>query len=156
MNFKLNKDAVTLLLNHAVEEYPQECVGAILSPKNKDSGVEIIRLTNEQNSLHDSDPKHFERDGTIGYFVDTKEVFSLVRRVEKEGRKILSLYHSHPNHGSYFSDEDHNGAVMWGEPVYPDVVYIVISVYDGKVKEAVIFSWDGSHYIPSGKLDIES
>jgi len=140
------------MLDHARTEYPRECVGAIIggdSAKNR-----LIRLSNVQDKMHRDDPGRFNRDAKTGYFVDPKEVFNLVREVESEGLKILAFYHSHPDHECFFSREDRNAAVMWDEPVYPGVEYIVISVMGGEVKDAVIFSWDGKMYSQSEKLPV--
>ena len=142
------------MLDHARKEYPRECVGVIIGSGGDSTKNRLIRLSNVQDKLHEDDPGHFNRDAKTGYFVDPKEVFNLVRKVEKEGLKILAFYHSHPDHKCFFSQEDHNGAVMWDEPVYPGVEYIVISVMQGEVKDAVIFSWDGKTYNPSAKLPV--
>ncbi|MBI5177902.1 MAG: M67 family metallopeptidase [Nitrospinae bacterium] len=141
---------IAQMRSHALEAYPRECIGAIVGadPAN----AELIPLTNVQDQVHREDPRRFTRDARTGYFVDPKEVFTLVSKAQKEGKKLLAFYHSHPDHECYFSQEDHAGAVMFGEPVYPDTVYIVISVCQGAVKDAVIFSWNGATYTPSGNL----
>ena len=142
------------MLDHARTEYPRECVGAIIGRGGDSSKSRLIRLSNVQDKLHEDDPGRFNRDAKTGYFVDPKEVFNLVRKVENEGLKILAFYHSHPDHECFFSQEDHNAAVMWDEPVYPGVEYIVISVMRGEVKDAVMFSWNGKTYSPSEKLPV--
>jgi len=142
------------MLDHARTEYPRECVGAILGSDNDSSKNRLIRLSNVQDKMHHDDPGRFNRDAKTGYFVDPKEVFNLVREVESEGLKILAFYHSHPDHECFFSREDRNAAVLWDEPVYPGVEYIVISVMGGEVRDAVIFSWDGKTYSPSEKLPV--
>ena len=88
--------------------------------------------------MHEDDPGRFSRDAKTGYFVDPKEVFKLVREVESQGLKILAFYHSHPDHECFFSREDHTAAVMWDEPVYPGVEYIVISVMGGEQAAMVL------------------
>lgn len=142
------------MLDHARTEYPRECIGAIVGSDSDSTKCRLIRLSNVQDKMHEDDPGRFNRDAKTGYFVDPKEVFKLVREVESEGLKILAFYHSHPDHECFFSREDHNAAVMWDEPVYPGVDYIVISVMGGEVRDAVIFSWDGETYSPSEKLPV--
>lgn len=142
------------MLDHARSEYPRECIGAIIGGGRDPLKNRLIRLKNVQDKMHHDDPGHFNRDARTGYFVDPKQVFDLAREVEREGLKIIAFYHSHPDHKCFFSQEDHNGAVMWGEPVYPGVDYIVISVIKGEVKDAVTFSWNGTTYSPSEKLPI--
>jgi proteasome lid subunit RPN8/RPN11 len=142
------------MARHAREMYPRECIGALVGDGENPQSGSLIPLTNVQDKIHHDDPKRFTRDARTGYFVDPKEVFDLVNRVRREGKTILAFYHSHPDHECYFSREDHAGAVMFGEPVYPGALYIVISVIGGDVKEAVVFSWDGKTYSPSGKLEL--
>lgn len=156
MELKLKPMEIRSMYDHALEEYPCECIGVITGIPDDGSAREVSRLTNRQNDFHAKDPSQFDRDARTGYFVDPKEVLNLVRETEKKGEKILAFYHSHPDHDAYFSKEDFAGAVMWGEPVYPGAVYIVISVWDGAVKEAVQFSWDGKDFSPCGKLPVES
>jgi len=155
MAVKFSESEIRLMLAHAEDEYPKECVGAVTGG-GAGGKMEIIRLTNRQDKLHKSNPEKFARDGRTGYFVDPKEVFDLTRKVEEKGGKILAFYHSHPDHECYFSREDHDAATMWGEPVFPGADYIIISVVGGKAREAVIFSWDGKSFSPSAKLPVES
>lgn len=151
MPLKFDREEIESMLESAAKEYPRECVGAIVGSADEHR---LVPLTNVQDERHKNDPEHFKRDARTGYFVDPKEVFDLVRKTEESGQKILAFYHSHPDHECYFSEEDHAAAVMFGEPVYPDAVYIIISVLDGKVSDAVIFSWNGKTYSPSAKLPL--
>jgi proteasome lid subunit RPN8/RPN11 len=53
------------------------------------------------------------------------------------------LYHSHPEHDAYFSEEDTRMALFDGEtPIYPETSYLVVSVYDKKVRDQALFSWN--------------
>ena len=58
------------------------------------------------------------------------------------------MYHSHPDHDAYFSDEDLAQAAPDGEPSYPEAVQIVVSIYDGEVRDVKAFAWsaDSSTY----------
>ncbi len=156
MDCGLTNDEIRALYAHALEEYPSECVGVVIGPKDGSCANEVKRLTNRQDEMQKDDPEHFDRDSRTGYFVDPKEVYDLTKQTEDEGKKVLAFYHSHPDHECYFSQTDHDGAVIWGEPVYPGAVYIIVSVFDRKVKDAQVFLWDGEKYSPSGKLPVES
>ncbi len=140
---------------HAESAYPRECIGVLTGLWERPEDITLNKLTNKLDELFKRDPERYRRDARTGYFVDPKEVFELVTRTQNEGKKILAFYHSHPDHESYFSQEDLAAAVMWGEPVYPDAVYIVISVFGGKAKEAKVFGWNGSGYAPAATLRIE-
>ena len=143
------------MVAHAESAYPRECIGVLTGLWEKQEDIALKKLSNKLDELFKADPERYRRDARTGYFVDPKEVFNLITRTQKEGNKILAFYHSHPDHESYFSQEDFAAAVMWGEPVYPDAVYIVISVFGGKAKEAKVFAWDGAGYAPADTLRIE-
>lgn len=143
------------MVEHAESAYPRECIGVLTGLWEKPEAIALNRLTNKLDELFKQDPERYRRDARTGYFVDPKEVFTLVTRTQREGNKILAFYHSHPDHESYFSREDLAAAVMWDEPVYPDAVYIVISVFGGKAKEAKVFAWNGAGYAPAATLAIE-
>ena len=40
---------------------------------------------------------------------------------------VVVIYHSHPDVGAYFSDEDQDKALFLGEPIFP-VSYLVVDV----------------------------
>jgi proteasome lid subunit RPN8/RPN11 len=149
------KEHVAAMLRHAEQEYPRECVGAIIGADGDPARCELIRLKNIQDFLQRTDPGRFDRDSRTGYFVDPKEVISLMNRARDENKKIIAFYHSHPDHECYFSKEDHAGAVMFDEPMYPGAVYVVISVFGGKAKSAELFAWDGKKYSFSERLPID-
>lgn len=154
MAFNITPLQMRLMAAHAEEEYPRECVGVLIGHWDRPDENVLSRLTNVQDRFHRDNPGVFTRDARTGYFVDPKEVYGLSERLKKEGKNILAFYHSHPDHESYFSAEDHSAAVMWGEPVYPGAVYVVISVFAGKVKEAKVFEWDGKTYSASASLEM--
>ena len=143
------------MVAHAEKAYPRECIGVLTGLWEKPEEIALNKLTNKLDELFKLDPERYRRDARTGYFVDPKEVYELVTRTQKEGNKILAFYHSHPDSESYFSREDLAAAVMWGEPVYPDAAYIVISVFGGTAKEAKVFVWDGNGYSPAAALRIE-
>jgi len=55
---------------------------------------------------------------------------------------VAVIYHSHVDTGAYFSPTDKRNALINGEPAYPDAVYVVLSVMDGKVAGTGCFVWD--------------
>ena len=153
MGLNFSNEHIRLMYDHAREKYPSECVGAIIGDGKDPATNRLIRLSNVQDKMHSGDPEKYNRDSRTAFFVDPKEVFDLFRKVDEEGLKMIALYHSHPDHDCFFSQEDHNAAVMWDEPVFPGVSYIVISVYGGKVKGAKVFTWDGKTYVPTQTLN---
>ncbi len=135
----INKVSWEAICQHAKETFPEECCGVIVSGEGAEK---VRRMTNIQNALHQKDPIAHPRDATTAYSVDAKELLDLLQEIEEKHRNIKVFYHSHPQHGAYFSQEDRHMA-MWGdEPNYPDSTYLVVSIYDREIKEAKAFAWD--------------
>jgi len=124
---------------HAVETFPDECCGVILSDSKTD---QVRRLKNIQNQLHALDPETYSRNATIAYAMDPKELEFIIHEAEIAGAKIKAFYHSHPGHEAYFSEEDKAFATPFGEPTYPDNAQIVISIYDRVVKQISAYAWE--------------
>ena len=125
---------------HALETYPEECCGFVLS----DGEVETVRrITNVQNVMHEKYPDEFVRDARTAYFMDPKELFAVQREIDGGEWEIKAMYHSHPDHDAYFSPEDKKVALGGGDqPMYPGVVYLVMSVYDRQIRSMRAVEWD--------------
>ena len=137
-------DVNKLLLQKIFEEscrcYPEEACGFVLGKGGEAS--EVIPVKNIQNELHAKDPKRYPRDAKIAYTIDPREMDQIQKKVASSGQTIVSIFHSHPEHGVYFSEEDKGMAAPWGEPLFPELSYLVVSVYAGEVKNASEFYWD--------------
>jgi proteasome lid subunit RPN8/RPN11 len=137
--FELNETALAAMTAHAVEGYPEESCGVVLGD---DSGNEVHRLVNIQNTLHANDPATFPRDARTAYTIDPKELGAVLEQGEGRGLVFKALYHSHPEHDAYFSAEDKACAMPFGEPTYPDTAQIVISVMSGSVGRVAVYAWN--------------
>lgn len=135
--FELNETALASVTAHALESYPEECCGVILV-----GGDEVHRLVNIQNRLHAADPETFPRDARIAYTMDPKELETVLEQAEHRGMSLKAVYHSHPDHDAYFSEEDKACATPFGEPTYPDAAQIVISVMSGNVGRVAVYAWN--------------
>lgn len=132
----------TLLSEIFVESercYPDEACGFVVGAAGAEK---IIACKNIQNEVHANDRKRYPRDAKTAYTIDPKEMEEVQKNAKKSGNKILCIFHSHPEHGVYFSSEDKEMAAPWGEPLFPDLSYMVVSVYGGHVKNASEFYWD--------------
>jgi proteasome lid subunit RPN8/RPN11 len=134
----LTQEAWKDIARHAVDAFPEECCGVIVSNGNSDN---VRRCTNIQNTLHARDPQTYPRDATIAYAMDVKELESIIKEADASGARIKAFYHSHPGHEAYFSEEDKAFATPFGEPTFPDSAQIVISVYDRAVKGIRAYAW---------------
>ncbi|MFQ5851187.1 MAG: Mov34/MPN/PAD-1 family protein [Candidatus Binatia bacterium] len=134
----LTEKAWEEISRHARETFPEECCGVILHNGRTD---EVHRCKNIQNTLHALDPETYPRNAMIAYAMDFKELESIMHEAESAGATLKAFYHSHPGHGAYFSEEDKGLACPFGEPTYPDCAQIVISIYDGIVREIWAYAW---------------
>ena len=115
----------------------------IFGPKSEAGDLTRLRpCRNVQDDYHRKDPETFKRDAKTAYFIDPRELLDIQKETRKNNEEIRVIYHSHINAGAYFSDEDRRAATAEGEPVYPGVVYFVLSVVDGKAKEHDTFTWN--------------
>ena len=139
---RLTKGIVEEMARHACEAFPEECCGVILAGEGGDT---LRRCTNIQNQRHAEDPIRYPRDARTAYFIDPKELFQIHRETNQCGWEIKAIYHSHPDHDAYFSDEDRTAALGGGdEPQYPDTSYVVVSVFDRQVRRMKAFAWNPS------------
>jgi proteasome lid subunit RPN8/RPN11 len=142
----IEKSLLRVIHFQAMEEYPDECCGVILGhPKNKDEDI-VFRCTNIQNQEHERDPENFPRDAKTAFTIDPKDLFAIEKKIRTHGWAIKTFYHSHPEHDAYFSDEDKKMALSeGGDPWYPDATHLVISVYNGEIKDQALFAWDSEN-----------
>ena len=139
----LEKEQLDEIHLHAVEEYPYECCGIVVGNPDDNQDNVVYRCENIQNKLHEKDPENFTRDARTAYNISALELQKLLSEVSSKGRVFKVLYHSHPEHDAYFSEEDTRMALFDGEtPIYPGTQYLVVSVYSEKVRDQALFGWN--------------
>ncbi len=140
---KIPPDVLDKIFEHALGEYPSECCGFIAGPEKEPSVLSRwIPCLNVQNEYHSRDPLQFPRTSQNAYFVEPRQLLKIQKEIRQNGEVLRVIYHSHPNSDAVFSAEDQKMAAPDGEPVYPDVVYLVVSVKQSKIHEYKLFSWD--------------
>jgi len=138
MSCRLPRSLVDELEAHARSTFPEECCGMVVERAGQ---LSVIRVTNVQNAKHAENPDQFPRTAAIAYTMGPEAAPVLVDH-ERGRLAIRVFYHSHPQHGAYFSAEDTRQATVWDEPSYPDATQIVLSVIDGDVRDMKAFRWD--------------
>jgi len=134
------KGIVEEMARHACETFPEECCGVVLA---REGGDLLRRCTNIQNRLHAQDPIAHPRDARTAYNIEPKELLHIHREVEDRGWAIKAIYHSHPDHEAYFSEEDRAAALdTGGDPLYGDAAYVVVSVVARRVRRMKAFAWN--------------
>ena len=141
--YPLEKEQLDEINRHAVEEYPNECCGIVVGDPDHNKDNVVHRCENIQNKLHEKDPENFTRDACTAYNISALELQKLLSAASSKGWVFKVLYHSHPEHDAYFSEEDTRMALFDGEsPIYPGTQYLVVSVYHEKVRDQALFGWD--------------
>ena len=134
-------DVLRAMAAHAAASYPAECCGLLLADAAGSLRFRPIEnVAGTQLGLETS--SRSQRDG---YVMDPKALLAALEEAEQAGGHLWAIVHSHPDVGAYFSSEDKRKAV-WddGEPVWPGVRYLVVSVRAGQVDGARMFTWEAS------------
>ncbi len=135
------QETLDLLAKHAIKHYPDEACGMLIGQKGQDSVSEFIPCKNIYNEMHERYPDTYPRTAKTAYLIDPEEQQKIFKSAEKTGMEVKALYHSHTDHDAYFSQEDRLIAAPWGEPMYPGISYLVVSIWNGKLKGANHFYW---------------
>ena len=142
---KISQEMLSQIYKESERRHPEEACGFILGKVDDGDRVAelVVECENIQNKVHAQDPERYTRDAKTAYTIDPKQMEAVQKQAADKGLEIISIFHSHPEHGVYFSDEDKGMAAPWGEPLFPSISYVVVSVYDGQVKNASDFYWSG-------------
>ncbi len=148
MTIRLTRRTLDEIDRHAAESYPFECCGVVLGDGEHER---VRRIDNIQDRLHAEDPAAHLRDSSVAYYMDPQQLYTVIREAEQKDSPIRVFYHSHPEHGAYFSEEDKARAMAWDEPAYPGASYLVVSVVAGRVADRLAVSWDAERreFIPT-------
>jgi proteasome lid subunit RPN8/RPN11 len=127
----------------ALAEFPFECCGMIIGPGGDDIGADdMVRpCCNVQQELHQKYPERFPRDATIGYTMAKDDIEAIVKEAQERGWMVKVCYHSHPNTGAYFSQEDQRNAEGW-DLWFPGVRFVVLSAYPREIRDMQGYRWD--------------
>lgn len=134
----LTQRALHEIYKYACRTYPRECCGFVLADATVREG------TNIQDELHAADPDRYQRTAANGYTFSVADTVFLNYSF-KTPNPVAVIYHSHPDVGAYFSDEDVNKALYAGEPLLP-VDYLVVDVAAGNVRGAKLFAWRNGRF----------
>ena len=143
---ELTQNLLSEIYAESKRGYPHEACGFVAGTIEQGvrKAAQVFCCKNIQNELHTKDPLRYPRQAETAYTIDPKEMAEVEKKAKAQGLKLLSIFHSHPEHGVYFSAEDKEMAAPWGEPLFPELSYLVVSVYAGEVKNASEFYWDGN------------
>ena len=145
---KIPETFLNQILRQAETEYPRECCGVILGLKSQAGYSRVVAARNLQDEYHEKDPAGFPRTSRIAYFLDPLQLLKLQKEIRSSGECIKVIYHSHIDAPAVFSEEDRNAALADGVPVYPEADYLVLSLFQGKTREAALYRWERTAFKP--------
>lgn len=132
----MNPKVIQAACAHAQSTYPDECCGLVLA--DAAGGQRFVAIANVAGTGRAAGTS--TRTAQDGYVMDPKSLLAAL-----ETGHLVAIVHSHPDVGAYFSREDRDMALGGGDqPLWPGVQYLVISLRDGIVDDARIFTWDAS------------
>ena len=140
----LGDAAWTDLFDEAVRCWPKEACGVIFG---SGAAARFLRFDNLADRLHALDAATYPRDGKTAYALDPLKLQRALDAAEAAGETLLAIAHSHPQHPAYFSATDRAAAAPFGAPTFPAASQIVVSVFDGVVRDLKAFAWDGADWI---------
>ena len=139
---KICDETMQQVIDHALKNYPSEACGLLVGSKGQDSVTDFHPCKNIYDEMHKKDPGTYPRTSKTAYLIDSREQQKIFDEAEKNRMEVKAIVHSHTDHDAYFSEEDRLMAAPWGEPMYPTISYIVISIWNGQFKEANEYYWD--------------
>lgn len=139
---KLARRLLEEVLREGERAYPEEACGFLTGAKG---AVErVVPIANAAEKMKAERPDEFTRDARRGYVMDPQQQLRAMQAEDRAGREILAIYHSHADVGAYFSEEDRRRAAPDGEPLFPDVLWLVADVRAAKGLGAKVFAWSAS------------
>jgi len=144
----LSPTALEQIYAHADRSYPEECCGFVFADGTVHLGSNI------QNELHRKNPEMYSRSAANGYTFSVADTL-MMNKAFRSDNPVVVIYHSHPDVGAYFSDEDQDKALFVGEPIYP-VSYLVVDVRQGKTQGSKLFAWDGKRFAQPPFNDLQT
>ncbi len=141
MMLHLSLSIMNQIIVHAVQKYPDEACGFLMGPKGRDLVTEFCPMKNIYNEMHARYPETYPRTARTAYLIDPGEQQKVFEKTASGPEEVKSIVHSHTDHDAYFSEEDQLVAAPWGEPSFPGISFVVVSIYEGKFKETNDYAW---------------
>ena len=120
----LDNDVQKIIVQHAVDTYPDECCGFLYGSEDS-NGRRIITLARAVTNAKEGDKRRrFE--------ISPQDYIAAEKYAEEQQMELLGVYHSHPDHPAIPSEHDRAAA-------QPFFSYLIISV--NNKEPGAIRSW---------------
>lgn len=139
----LTQEQLIEVMRQAEAGYPEEICGIVIGKPGAAETYRVRQAKNDANQQPQKDTTGNERDARTAYNMDALDIKRIHEEADEVGLQFLILYHSHPDHDAYFSAMDRERA-LWptGEPLWPGVSHLVVSVRAGHAQDARYYTWD--------------
>ncbi|MCH7878415.1 MAG: M67 family metallopeptidase [candidate division Zixibacteria bacterium] len=117
-NIIIPRTVLNAVEEHAEDMYPEECCGFIFG-KSRIESIVVDEVHRVQN--------HRDENRTRRFLITPEQFMRAEEFADSEEKKLLGVYHSHPDHPATPSRYDLDHAL-------PDFVYLITSVEKGKAK----------------------
>lgn len=119
MTLKLPQAMIDEMVQHAIEDLPNECCGIITGKDGE--AVQLYRTRNAEAS-------------PFRYSIDPRDLLRVEHDNDDEGRQVLVIYHSHVASEAYPSPTDVRLSQWQGSDppidLYPGAYYVLVSLKD--------------------------
>jgi proteasome lid subunit RPN8/RPN11 len=112
---RIAQSLIDEMVAHALADLPNECCGMVGGSDGEASVV--IPVANAAAS-----PLRFE--------MDPQGQYDALMAIERDGKELLAIYHSHTKSAAYPSQTDVNQAVSW-----PDAIWVIVSLEDAEAPD---------------------
>ena len=113
----IDTQAKELLINDAVQAFPDECCGFLFGRDDNGGLRSITRIQVVNNAKEGDKRRRFE--------IAPLDYIRAEQYADEHGLQLLGVYHSHPNHPAIPSEHDRVAA-------QPFFSYVIVSVLEGK------------------------
>ena len=128
MVVKIKRQINDKLIEICEKGFPNEVCGVLIGKKNK----EIFIIDDYYVCENLNKERSIDR-----YELNPIDYIKAEDRAKKSNASIIGIYHSHPNHPAIASETDKMFA-------WPDMAYLIYSIYDGKFKNLISWQIDES------------
>ncbi|MGK5091059.1 PLP-dependent transferase [Deltaproteobacteria bacterium TL4] len=137
--FSIPQELLDQCFQHGIETYPEEACGVISGNRADPSHLEQVHpMRNVMDEYHAMNPQQYLRTNRNAYLLNPLEQMKLERSLKKQEKSLKIIYHTHPDVGAYFSEQDQADALWNGAPRFPGVSYLVCGITQGKPEGAVL------------------
>ena len=120
----INSVIAQQMFDHAKKSFPEECCGFLFGTEDESNTRTFSEIMIVDNVKDENRKRRFE--------IDPLDYLKAEKEADRLGLKLLSIYHTHPNHPARPSEHDRVQAV-------PFFSYIIMSVTENDVVD--ITSW---------------